>query len=873
MFGTRVLKAGPVRREGVRGARGLGSCLLVAGLLAALGGSTAASAAASPPASSPAVSPATEPAPLDFSGPAYQILAPGDFGGLLGDENSFDQGILYNDLTPLQGNVTAADLEKYFLSEKFGVTGPVVRTEEPEPGLVIKRDKNDIPHVYGQTRDEVMFGSGYVAAEDRGLILALGLGPAFAAAADAPGINPFELLLTGREFTPSAQDYTFVAEQEKVLLEKGPEGAQVVKDLEDWAEGVNAYEASHESERLLPPGINVVDAMAGFSLIGSIFGNGGGNEVNNSSFLAGLEAKLGATEGLKVFRDLKEVNDPEAPVTTTKPFPYDGVPTGPTPGAVVIDPGSQSSAAVEAAAATVASKRKMSNFLLAGSELSADGHPHAVMGPQLGYFYPEIVMQADLHGGGVDAEGAVAPISPYVFIGRGREFAWSLTSADNENVQQFLEQLCNPEPKTEGPPTRESTHYVYNGKCIAMKTFDAGKLAANPANPKGEPEREVTFLESVHGPISGTVTVHGKPYAVARDRSTRGREPAGELAFSDFDSNRVHNPQEFFEAANELETTFNIPYVDSKHIAYFSAGRLPILAPGTDPSLPTLGTGPYDWRGFLSLEQHPHEVDPRSDVFVNWNNKPAPEWGAASDNYSFGPVQRVQLYTGFRPGMTEADVASIMNRAATQDLRAVADWPWIALVLYSGKAPSPLAKEAADLVTNWALHGASRFGVTGPENPGAAVLDAAFKGIGEAVLGPVLGPELTSEFAAMAPIENAPSSSGSAYDEGWYGYISKDLRSELGLPIAGPYSRHYCGNGNLNACRASLWAAIQTAAEHLKETQGSEPSKWRAAPVRITFPPTYDLQPPTYTEPFTMDWTNRSTFQQVIEFTSHGPES
>ena len=756
---------GAVRGAGTRGAGRLGLGLITAGLLAALGGFTTVTAAASPL--------------LDYSGSAYQLLAPGDFGGLPPDENSFDQGVLYNDLTPLQGNVTAADLEKYFLSEKFGVSGPVVRTEEPEPGLVIQRDKNDIPHVYGQTRDEVMFGSGYVAAEDRGLILALGLGPAFAAAADVPGINPFELLLTGRSFTPSAQTYAFVAEQEKVLLEKGPEGAQVVKDLEDWAEGVNAYEASLGPARILPP-VNLVYAMAGFSLIGSIFGNGGGNEVANSNFLAGLEAKLGATEGLKVFRDLKEVNDPEAPVTTTKPFPYDGVPTGPTPGAVVIDPGSESSSAVTAAAATVASKRKISNFLLAGSGLSADGHPLAVMGPQLGYFYPEIVMQADLHGGGIDAEGAVAPISPYVFIGRGREFAWSLTSADSENVQQFLEQLCNPEPKTEGPPTRESTHYVYNGKCIAMTTFHAGTLGANPANPVGEPEREVTFLETVHGPVSGTVTVHGRPYAITKDRSTRGREPAGEVAFSDFDSNRVHNPQEFFEAANELETTFNIPYIDSKHIAYFSAGRLPVLAPGTDPSLPTLGTGQYDWRGFLSLNQHPHEVDPRSDVFVNWNNKPAPGWGAASDNYSFGPVQRVQLYTGFRPGMTEADVASIMNRAATQDLRAVQDWPWIALVLYTGPSPSPLATEAANLVTNWALHGASRYGVNGPENPGAAVLDAAFKGIGEAVLGPVLGPELTSEFAAMAPIENAPSSSGSAYDEGWYGYISKDLQVRAG---------------------------------------------------------------------------------------------
>jgi acyl-homoserine lactone acylase PvdQ len=481
------------------------------------------------------------------------------------------------------------------------------------------------------------------------------------------------------------------------------------------------------------------------------------------------------------------------------------------------------------------------------------------MGPQLGYYYPEIVMQGDLHGGGVDAQGIIAPISPYVFIGRARDFAWSLTSAGSENIQQFLEKLCEPGG---GTPTRNSTHYEYNGKCIAFKSVDAGRLGPSET----EPEREIMFEESVHGPISGTVTVGGKPYAVANDRTTRGREPAGELAFSDFDSNRVHSPEQFFKAANELETTFNVGYVDSKQIAFFSTGRLPILAPGTDPSLPTFGTGQYDWRGFLSQEQHPHAVAPKGDLLLNWNNKPAPEWGAASENYSYGPVQRVQLFTGFKPGMKEADVASIMNRAATQDLRAVKDWPVITQVLEGGPAPSKLAEEAAKLVTTWVEHGASRYGVTGPEEPGAAVLDATFKPIAEAVLGPVLGTELTNELASFAPIENAPSPSGSAYDEGWYGYVYKDLKAELGQQVQGPYSRHYCGNGSLSACRTSLWAAIQTAAEKLEKEQGSEPSKWRAARVRIDFPPTYLPLPPTFTEPFTMAWTNRSTFQQVIQF-------
>ena len=625
----------------------------------------------------------------DFSGGAFQILAPGAEGGILEGPYSTDQGKLYNALTPKRGNVTQALIEKDFVSEKFGVTGTPLRVENPpRAGLEIVRDSHDIPHIYGSTRGAAMYGSGWVAAKDRGLLLRLGLGPAFAAALSIPGINPFGLLLTERSFTPSAEAIEYVNNEKKSLEVKGAPGFQVIEDLENWADGVNGYEETLPSYERLPK-VTFADAVAGFAFISSIFGAGGGNEVTDSELLAKLELKYGEKGGQEVFQDLKESNDPEAPTTTTTPFPYDQEATGPiatvSPGAVLVEPGTQSSAAVKAAAALKASRRKASNFLVVGSGDTASGHPLAVMGPQLGYYYPEIVMQADMHAPGLDASGIVAPISPYVFIGRGRDFAWSLTSAGSENTQQFLEQLCNPgEPLS--TPTRESNGYMHDGECVPFHIFDAGELGAQGS----EPAHEIYFKESDHGPISGTVLVHGEPYAIANDRADRGRDPAGEVAFSELDSDQVHNPTQFFEAANELDTTFNMAYLDDEHIAYFSTGLLPKLAPGTNPSLPTLGTGEYEWKGFLSLAEHPHEVDPASNVFVNWNNKPAPDWGAASEQFEYGPIHRVQLFKGFKAGMTEADDASIMNRAATQDLRAIQIWPTIEEVLKSpGRLPAP----------------------------------------------------------------------------------------------------------------------------------------------------------------------------------------
>ena len=47
-----------------------------------------------------------------------------------------------------------------------------------------------------------------------------------------------------------------------------------------------------------------------------------------------------------------------------------------------------------------------SNWELVSAKESATGHPIAVMGPQVGYYVPQILMEEDLHGPGIDARGA-----------------------------------------------------------------------------------------------------------------------------------------------------------------------------------------------------------------------------------------------------------------------------------------------------------------------------------------------------------------------------------------------------------------------------------------------------------------------------------
>jgi acyl-homoserine lactone acylase PvdQ len=803
--------------------------------------------------------PATSGAQLDFGGTVRNVLPPGQSGAFPAVPNSTDQIPLYDGLTPLGGNVGPDALDRFFKSAAFGepAGGPVT---QPRPGVTIRRDSWGVPHIDGRTRSDVMFGAGWVTAQDRGLFIESIRGPARIAALDVPGLDAFDLATSLRQFTPSPATERYLARQAAPLRRAGAKGRRVLADVDAYVAGINAYYRSTGSGA--KPWTRA-DVVAGAALVGAVFGKGGGNEVAGSQLLSALRNRLGARRGTDVWRDLRSAQDPETPVTLRKRFPYRSGGRGSAPGSRRVDAGSVSPRAAKAARVEMASRQQMSNALLVAGSRSASGRPLAVMGPQVGYFYPQFLMELDLHGGGIDARGAAFPgVSLYVLLGRGRDYAWSATSSGSDNVDQYLERLCN---RNGSRPTRRSTGYVWRGRCRQMTTFNAGTLAAGG----GEPARRLTYRQTVHGPVSGTVTVGGRPYAVTSKRSTRGREAMSAIGFADLNANRVRSARDFPRVMNQVEFTFNWHYADDRDIAFFSSGRLPVRPRSVDPSLPTLGNGRHEWRGYIGQRAHPQAIDPPGGLLLNWNNKPAAGFGAADNEWAYGSVQRVDLFEVPQRRLQLHELVGVMNRAATRDLRAVEVWPRIAQVLAGGGAPDARTAAAAALVTTWRDQGASRLdgNLDGKiDAPGAAVLDAAWDRIANAVLRPALG-RLTTQLASVARRDNPPSPTGSAFGGGWYGYVDKDLRALLGQRVRGRYSRAYCGNGRRAACRTALWRALKGAADELGARQGADPAAWRADAnaERIVF------RPGLLGAAGTMRWTNRPTFQQVVEFAGHRP--
>ena len=116
-------------------------------------------------------------------------------------------------------------------------------------------------------------------------------------------------------------------------------------------------------------------------------------------------------------------------MTTRRRFPYVTERGGHTPGSLVVDPGSLSPARRARRAGRAGCARACFQCRAGWPQAVGHGHPLAVMGPQLGFYYPELFLEVDAHGGGVHARGGTLPGLPYVLIGRGRDYAWSATSA------------------------------------------------------------------------------------------------------------------------------------------------------------------------------------------------------------------------------------------------------------------------------------------------------------------------------------------------------------------------------------------------------------------------------------------------------------
>jgi acyl-homoserine lactone acylase PvdQ len=859
-----------------------------------------------------------------------------------------DQLPLYANLLHGSPTLTHEQIAEYFKDATFGVKeGDVESSVSPRSDVTIERDKGfGVPHVYGSTRAGVMFGAGYAGAQDRLFLMDVLRHTAKAELSSFGGGSAGNRAMDQVQWTIAPYTEADLQSQlDNAPVLYGAKGSQVVEDVKEFCAGINAYiaEARIDPNKLpaeyaalgkLPEEWKPTDVIAEASLIGGIFGKGGGSEVRSALTLEAFEAKFGRTAGRKAWKDFREQNDPEAPVTVAKAFPYEtGSPfskTGlamPDPGSVsFVQDGSGATAATAAAPSPAAASSAgtndtqrtdtpdpvaipsdgslgskllhdalagpalMSNWELVNAKHSTNGHAIAVMGPQVGYYNPQILMEEDLHGPGIDARGASFPgVNLYVELGHGRDYAWSATTATADNVDTFAEVLC-----------QDELHYLYKGECLPMEKLERTNTWTPNASDQTPPGSEtLTVYRTVHGIVVARGKVKGRDVAFASARSTYFHEADSAIGFSEFNEpGFVTSPQQFQLAASDINFGFNWSYVDADHIAYYLSGWYPQRAAKTSPDFPILGTGEYDWVGYepklhtserIPFEAHPNAIDPT--FLVSWNNKQAPRFSSADDKYSFGSIYRMQLIRNFiekdlagGKKMEPAQLVSAMDEAATQDIRSVQLWPILKQAL--GSPSDPQLQSAIAKLDSWYADGGHRRDLnnTSISEPGSyqhneaiTLMDAWWPKLLEAEFRPALGETAFGELHGMLEFgQPNPGGEPAAPDfaDGWFGYVSKDLRDVLaasgeGAQPKGPYSQLYCGGGSLPACRQALQQSLSEAlsvtpqqiyghGECAEDPQAScfDMNRFVSA-SGISVPP--------------FPFQNRPTFQQVVELTKTLP--
>ena len=852
-----------------------------------------------------------------------------------------DQLPLYANLLYASPTLTREQIPSYYKDATFGVKeGDLASSESPRTDVTIERDSAfGVPHIYGTTRAGMMFGAGYAAAADRLFFIDVLRHTARAELSSFIGGAEGNRAMDRTQWLIAPYtEADLEAQIDNAPKLYGAEAEKFIADAKEFVAGINQYiaealinpnkmPAEYAAIGKSPTFWKPTDLIAEASLIGGIFGKGGGAEVRSALAAEAFEKQFGKKAGKAMWEDFREHNDPEAPNTISKAFPYEtNSPFSPT-GLAMPDPGSVSfikdgeplEASASSQSASTASAQTTdtpapqaipndgsfgsqllrqalaglphaSNWELVNASHSTDGHSLAVMGPQVGYYVPEVLMEEDLHAPEVDARGAAFPgVNLYVELGHGRDYAWSATSAGSDNIDTFAEVLCGDE-----------FHYLYKGQCLAMEKLEktnAWTPNASDKTPAGS--EKLTVYRTVHGIVYARGTVKGTKVAFASARSTYFHEADSAIGFSQLNEpGFVTGPAQFEQAVSRINFTFNWSYVDANNIAYYLSGAYPQRAPKTSPDFPILGTGEFDWQGFepklhtenvLPFEAHPNAINP--DLLVSWNNKQAPTWSAADDNYAYGSIYRMQLIRNHIEAdiaggrmMGTAELVSAMDEAATEDIRAVQLWPLVKQVL--GTPSSPQLQEAIAQLDSWAAGGGHRRDLTNKSNssPGSyqhneaiTIMDAWWPKLLEAEFGQVLGGSGLGAVQSMlgfgAPY---PGSEPAAPDfaDGWYGYVSKDLRdllaaNHLGAAPSARYSRIYCGGGSLTACRQALQNSLQQAlsvtpaqiyghgaCEENAQASCFDMNRWTVA-SGVSVPP--------------FPFQNRPTFQQVVELTQTLP--
>ncbi|OIP82515.1 MAG: penicillin acylase family protein [Rhodobacterales bacterium CG2_30_65_12] len=340
-----------------------------------------------------------------------------------------------------------------------------------------------------------------------------------------------------------------------------------------------------------------------------------------------------------------------------------------------------------------------SNAWAAAPSRSAAGGTLLANDPHLGFSAPTIwyLARLELQSGGVI--GGTIPGMPVVLLGRSEGFGWGLTSSYLDDQDVFIERLNPDDP----------------GEVLTPDGFKRMESRASIIRVKDQPPVTIALNWTDNGPVLagnqyglGAITPPGHVASVSWTMLTaRDRSMTAALRLM-----QAKSVAEGIEAGKDfLAPSQNVTMVDGEHIALKTMGAMPRRAADhmTLGRMPAPGWEAQNrWIGVEAYAANPEFVDPAGGIVGNTNNKLLKRPFPLHVSWDWGDTQRIQRWERLmqtrevhtRESFIEAQLDSV-SITARNLLPLVGADLWFTGEAAPEGSPERARQRALDLLAEW----------------------------------------------------------------------------------------------------------------------------------------------------------------------------
>ncbi|MGN8259917.1 penicillin acylase family protein [Pseudomonas sp. SMSB3] len=452
--------------------------------------------------------------------------------------------------------------------------------------VTVRYDSRGVPHLQAQGEADLYRALGYVHAQDRLFQMEIMRRLARGELAEVLGAK----LLTTDTLFRSLR----IREQAALMAQRQDQQSPAWQALQAYLEGVNAWQASHPRPvefdliGITPRPFTAEDTLSIAGYLAYSFAAA----FRTEPALTYIRDQLGP-QYLEIF-DLDWA--PQGALTT------------PLAAADWKSLEMVARAGHDALLAAGIPQLEGSNAWVVAGSRTRSGKPLLAGDPHISFAVPAVWYEAELSAPGFNLYGYFQALNPFALLGHNRDFGWSLTMFQNDDVDLIVE--------TTNPANADEV--LIDGQWQALEK------SVQTIRVKGEPAVTVNLRRSAHGPIVNDVlgeAAGARPIAMW----WAFLETENPILQGFYQLNRADTLDKMRTAASQVQSPgLNFVWANARgDIGWWAAAQLPIRPEGVNPAFMLDGaSAEADKLGFYPFSANPQQENPASGYIVSANYQP-----------------------------------------------------------------------------------------------------------------------------------------------------------------------------------------------------------------------------------------------------------